>query len=544
MWPRPVFLFLNLACLFWIALQAFFLVRSCRLPICQAIQSHLDGDREDGVGARNEAVAALSQANVGTSGGNHSLGRNASTRRQGPARSPRFLAREVAETAGCEARARWLAAAERNRRGPPRISELPRGLPFHCFTAQRICLHNNELVAMPSQNVELLNQSSTLPDMSDLAVFGKIQIPSQLPGYWDIIPGVTSVVSPTPVRPVARFFETAPLDQARMLDITPILVYTSYPFNFGDSMGPYFMHSWVQALEKHEELRRLPVIMALPHGFALPPYFRLAENLGPPIEAFGTVARECPAGPLCFKTLIGCGGIMKRPWWKNIADDKGAAWRRFRATTVRNLCASIAGIGGGSQTQTAAGAPGKRKKLVVGFTWRDSGRNILNVGSMMDSCANHNPRQAGLDLECRIVKLGDVMQDVCIMQELDVLVGLHGAQLLTGLFMRPGSSLVEVRAKGFYSVDSSGRQLQIDSWMNAIRHKFMMTNNTWHWLYGVETGHVYPIPRPPNILGLPARDANVELSWSRLLCMLELIASVADREAYDRLCPFVNVGCL
>ena len=58
-------------------------------------------------------------------------------------------------------------------------------------------------------------------------------------------------------------------------------------------------------------------------------------------------------------------------------------------------------------------------------------------------------------MNCSAVRFSDVRKDVCLMQDLDVVVGTHGAQLANGLFLPPRTSVVEIRAWGWFDVPAS-----------------------------------------------------------------------------------------
>ena len=81
----------------------------------------------------------------------------------------------------------------------------------------------------------------------------------------------------------------------------------------------------------------------------------------------------------------------------------------------------------------------KRKKTIVVFS-RSQTRKILNMGPLMFKLTTHFklPVQK-LDLEV------DSMEDIVrVMSTAYIVIGVHGAHLVTGIFMPPGSILVEI----------------------------------------------------------------------------------------------------
>ena len=138
----------------------------------------------------------------------------------------------------------------------------------------------------------------------------------------------------------------------------------------------------------------------------------------------------------------------------------------------------------------------KVRELTVLFAKRHSwhGRHILNQRELIDSCAARNPTDVRLRCMEFSFNRGSLVETAWLMRSVDVLVGMHGGDLINAMHMRPGCVLIEVVNHGFH--------LAADSWLNQ------------YWL------HTSPILRHVRIVLPPPKGASegsitpVDVAWN------------------------------
>jgi len=417
--------------------------------------------------------------------------------------------------------------------------------PFACTEARKVCFIENEIVALePAETARVnadkpqwVNESGAsfwhLPDEHPLSWFASQSVIFNLPGYFDGLEDVQRTDRPTKVRPASRTMEVASIWDVPLLNVTPVVAYPTWPFNFGDTMGKQFFHGYVDWASKHPEMYNLPLAIALPHDLLLPSFWRLLEGVGVGVESFSVLSATPDDKPLCFNKIIGCSHFGPDDSWRAaMSEDSPKAWEQFRKTVVDSMCPSRRA----SQSEWA-----REKQVVVGLVQRTTGRRLRNLEDLLKQCRALGTL-GGKQIECRKVEFSDILKDLCSLQELDVIVGTHGAQLANALFMRLGSNVIEVRANGWYDVDIEDRLKDPDSWSSAIAQSFWFTNNTRYWWYGAEANDSFPDSRSK----VPGRDSDVVMQWPTLACMLKKVMLLrADHDAYaDSGLPMVrNAGC-
>jgi len=445
-----------------------------------------------------------------------------------------------------EARRRWLGSAS-----PESALQVPpiNQWPFSCTEAHKVCFVENELVALePSGSASnrdsmprsWANESGAsfldVPDTNPLKWFEQQRLAYNIPGYWDGITGAQLLETATYARAAARSLETADVWNAAMLNITPVVVYTDWPFNFGDIMGRQFFHPYLDWLAKHSQLYGLPLAVALPHGLLLPTFWRLIGNLGLGVESFSVLSENRGDAPLCFNRIIGCAKFAPEGWRSLITTDNGAAWKAFHKAVITQRCPALKAASAASEI---AATSSTSQRLVVGFVQRSKGRQILNTEDLLRRC-HKAELLSGQQLDCRSVSFSDVLTDVCDLQELDVLIGTHGAQISNSLLMRPGSSLIEVRAFDWYAADTNGVLSNPDAWSSTIAQSLWLTNTTFYWWYGADKNNSFP----DNKSSVPGRDSDVILSWPVIACMLERVAVMNSAKYTESDVPLTqNAGC-
>jgi len=303
--------------------------------------------------------------------------------------------------------------------------------------------------------------------------------------------------------------------------VTPVIIFPIWPFNLAETMGTNFMSKWVHWTSAHPQVRRLPLAVAVPHHLRLPPHWKLVEDLGQPVETFSQLSQPCAAGPVCFERVIGCRmaeGVART------TTNASKAWEDFRSSVVSKRCPE-----GQGKRRAANGT------IVVAFTIRGHSRNIRNLDSLLEACRGLG-LLAGRPVECKSVKFKNILEDVCAVQDIDIMVGIHGAQLMNALLMRPGSSLLEIRANLWWEADEHGVLTNPSSWPNTLAQELWLTNNTRYFFYGALQNESFPYKQS----AVPGRDSDVEVSWPLLQCMLQRIATAGDQGGHP---VRLNAGC-
>jgi len=436
------------------------------------------------------------------------------------------------ESADCARQRRWTSQAlKAHAKSTPPLS-LFKGFKG-CVEVSDVCFRNGELVyrgGRPSAITSLKPPQPTL----DLQWFGFNDL-LNMPGYHDgggqyVQHGAPSlgyrIVSPTMDEDLMR---------AEMSDVVPVILKgKGWPFTIGEV---YFriLAPWLSFAFNQRSVRHLPVVVPVPHRFELPDFYRILEPWVPSVESFETLGQRCNSGPLCFKRVIGCHpgtDYRLNSHWHLGA----ASWAKVVNGIVEHYCGA------------ALARPLQRTGLTVAFAMRggrsaqyNGYRQLLNVDELLSACANVTI--LGSRVTCRTIDFKSLTEDVCVMQEIDVMVSPTGSQIINSFFMRPGSSVIEIRPPRWYNqpLDSRGNYVLPDppSWVLAFHHIAWLANYTFYWWYGLNDARLYSQPPGTRI----SRDMNVRLRWPVLACMLKKILRVGgNQQAYEKFNAYSNFG--
>jgi len=383
---------------------------------------------------------------------------------------------------------------------------------------------------------------SAPPDISQLAWFQDQEVRFDLPGFNDFVPGVLSAMKPIGVRALARNLEVQPLGRSPLLNVTPLILFSIWPYNMAETFLRVIV-PWVHWLATNPDMERRPLVLAAPHGLELPSFWRLLENMGVAVETFAALSAPTQGTqPFCFEEVIGCKVDTRSPSELDYrATDEGVAWESFRRVTVAHHCPGLAGTAQ-AQAQVLQGpeAALEKEPLVVAFADRSTPRRIRNLDQLLAEC-----RQAttpgGRPISCRKIHFKDVAQDVCKLQDIDVLVGTHGAHLSNALLMRPGTSLIELRASQWIDpIDQHGRIIDVQNWDHFFAALLWMTNSTRYWMYKAPDEDSFAYPGSP----YPGRDSDVNARWAWLRCMLGKVEQARGNAAFHAsLTTTMGAGC-
>lgn len=111
---------------------------------------------------------------------------------------------------------------------------------------------------------------------------------------------------------------------------------------------------------------------------------------------------------------------------------------------------------GGSSSSSG----GERVVRVVFHKRSTPDRQLLNAAELVEQCNSWRHTTAAgrrLRATCREVEMGDLQTGIAAAQEADIFVGIHGANMMNGWLMRPGSSMIELQPFGF---DAGAAHLQ------------------------------------------------------------------------------------
>merc|ERR1711908_16672 len=99
--------------------------------------------------------------------------------------------------------------------------------------------------------------------------------------------------------------------------------------------------------------------------------------------------------------------------------------------------------------------------------------------------------------------------------------------------MRPGTSLIEIRAYGWWGSGPKGfPNADMNFWGNFYMARLWYTNSTFYWWYGAnDTDSWYndeelSALKNQLIKGMVARDKDVRVYWDRLKCTLATVIGI------------------
>ncbi|KAG2485635.1 hypothetical protein HYH03_015695 [Edaphochlamys debaryana] len=259
---------------------------------------------------------------------------------------------------------------------------------------------------------------------------------------------------------------------------TPLLFYHHFPFNVAEVYrfavnNIYFMQQHLKFFDEH-----ITLVPANPYMSRIPPYtqFWLQPFSKYQVTDLGSLSqRREPGSPSnstgegqavrCFSKFIMCKITLKKPTGAYFEAGQFVAeyYAKKAAPLQDEFTARLAPLLSPEELHDA----GVMKVVfaVRSISHKDIGRMLLNEDELIDRC---NKQEAALpddpnftiyrSMRCiRHVFGVDNLYDMWLVRHMDVLVGLHGSALTNAMFMRKGSSLIELRPFQF-----SGRE----SWPN------------------------------------------------------------------------------
>ena len=219
-------------------------------------------------------------------------------------------------------------------------------------------------------------------------------------------------------------------------------------------------------------------------------------------------ASECPP-PRCFEKMLVCkfrdvydGEPPIAPW--------SAARRIVQSLDPRPPPPSV------PEDNAAGGGSLRAPPFVVLFASRGHAKNgarmLRNEAELLRACQNWRPppgcvrsgsssesqASPAISCEARVFGKRGFRSDVLAVQKADVLIGTHGAALVHAIFMRKGSSLIEIRPYGFDG-----------SWPDQYHYSMARRQNATHAFVIRTTDRTLCEPIPlANVTAWDARPLN------------------------------------
>eukprot|EP00198_Chlamydomonas_reinhardtii_P005323 XP_001694659.1 predicted protein [Chlamydomonas reinhardtii] len=337
---------------------------------------------------------------------------------------------------------------------------------------------------------------------------------------------------------------------------TPLLFYHHFPFNVAEVYrfavnNIYFMQQKLKFFDQH-----ITLVPGNPPMSRVPPYtsFWLQPFSTHAVTSLGrlsqrrepdqAVARSDATGEgtavRCFKRFVMCKITLKKPTGAYFEAGQFVAEHYMKQVEEERRGANYS-------ARLAAALPGGAKQLadptvlkvvfaVRSKSHKDVGRVLLNEDELIDRCNAQevklpNPGSAAGgsgngsstdvysifgSMACiRHIFGVDNLYDMWLVRQMDVLVGVHGSALTNAMFMRPGSSLIELRPFGF-----SGRE----SWPNIYMKSQTRRMDVFWFGIDVMSANLSSPGEFENDMqdiytrakGCIARDRNVAVPWAAM----------------------------
>ncbi|GIM05513.1 hypothetical protein Vretimale_9958, partial [Volvox reticuliferus] len=335
---------------------------------------------------------------------------------------------------------------------------------------------------------------------------------------------------------------------------TPLHFFHHFPFNVAEVYrfavnNIYFMQQRLHFFDDHITLvPGNPPMSAVPSftRFWLQPFSKYA------VTSMGALSQRWPAGSppppsaatgegeavRCFSRFIMCKITLKKPtaaffeagqFVANYYADKA---QPFTANYTQRLTAEV------PLEDQQDDAVLKVVFAVRSKSHKDIGRMLLNEDELIERCNRQEltfPTDPTVSIFRRVrcfrhIFGVDNLYDMWLVRHADVLVGVHGSALTNAMFMRQGSSVIELRPYGF-----SGRE----SWPN-IYMKSQTRNMEVFW-FGIDVMNAslsspgdFEADMQPiytRAKGCLARDRNLIVPWKAMAHQLLNIA-VASRNIW------------
>ncbi|KAG2424444.1 hypothetical protein HXX76_014497 [Chlamydomonas incerta] len=426
---------------------------------------------------------------------------------------------------------------------------------YSCVVWKKVCVDQNVIVSY-DPDTHPKHSMGTLPYLNISEIM--YNLPSKF-GIGDRYRKGSALRFPALyVRPSNDMEEEAELqgDPTFSVCTMPMLLYAHYPFNAAETYR-YIFEKLVTLQLAGFFNKHLTLVPGVPPGTRVPSYtkFWYGSLTDKAVVSLSELsARKPTTAPSnatwegrhvrCFETMLGCRVRYDRYGLKfyraaqYVVDHYKPQYLSQSAAFEQRLFAA-----------RGVSIPEDPSVLKLVFISRNDdqsavGRTILNEQELVAACnaapaADLPPPAWGSPYKkffCFAHTFGESqLMDVWVMRRVDAILGMHGAGLTNGLYMKPGGAIIEVRPFGF-----SGRE----SWANRYARFKASTpaEAPWpiHW-YGIDTFNASlsepgmfekeDKPHFSKFRVIKARDRHVRITWPSMRHQLLTVALSARTHA-------------
>eukprot|EP00927_Polykrikos_kofoidii_P078144 TRINITY_DN75001_c0_g1_i1.p1 TRINITY_DN75001_c0_g1~~TRINITY_DN75001_c0_g1_i1.p1 ORF type:complete len:546 (+),score=49.09 TRINITY_DN75001_c0_g1_i1:25-1638(+) len=403
----------------------------------------------------------------------------------------------------CERRKRWFANA------PANVSDgtnHPLQSFFKkCARIQNVCLnHDSSLVIMSEHNM-----TTSPKDILHKYVQGDIDFKQilNLPGYHDSMPEAQYQWPTSRIRPAS---DLDPPEMksgwSRHTSHVPVLYFPQWFNNIGENIAT----GALLALAVH--LVDLPkkdqsLIIGAPQSMLMPRHWKLLDRLVYSVRGLSESCLHCDDQPApCFDHMFVCGPDSFPP---NDA---------YRFDFLRG--AGLKAVGQALTSMVGASCDSNRKIVSqtdnvfrVWFDERRKDRRILNLDELVMECSRWVP--AGfIRSECHRKAISSSFDAACELNGYNALVGIHGAGIANGLFVKKASgAIIEVTTHGWGPPGGP-------AWGGTLYHKLFRNTPVRYFWYDAPLNDTTPgeienchVQGKCKQQGIPLRDRNIKVHW-------------------------------
>ena len=449
----------------------------------------------------------------------------------------------------------------------------------HCMVLEDVCIDQGQIILYnqnPGQRLPEFNVNyHPTGFQTDENPIVMMDFPSRVPGLLH-----SMMAQRTSFRWATRNEMTEDLINPRFSNCTvPVVFYLAFPNNPGEVFEKLHVLLWA-ATQRDAWDPRYQMIFST-SGIQLSSFLRLVASVHSKFRATTLSEASARHSPnltsessaegrhvRCFKSLAMCrlpsewnwmgrldlntgiwpSGMNKgfqRPNWEaahallDFYKDK----KRLKASQVDAKWTSLPKQVNQTSLRAARSSPGyltgRRLRVVVARRPNSPRRNILNADQVIDWCNSGwkpsvvNTTDPVVGAMCVWYDFENLFVSMSMMEQTDVLIGVHGAALINSLFMPLGSSLIEVKPLQFVGL-----------WPNHyLRRMLTLTDHNssvfWYSINVVNASNSAPGMDEVLHLGenyMYGRDRHVRLETKALATLMDRIATVdGDGKRYKAL---------
>ncbi|KAK9811469.1 hypothetical protein WJX72_004449 [[Myrmecia] bisecta] len=272
-----------------------------------------------------------------------------------------------------------------------------------------------------------------------------------IPGYADNFVG-TKTKTPWPQFRANSSADPPDIAAPRFsASIVPLIWWPIWAENYGEvvlqSLAP------LHAMQADGLVDRNVTLVPVLNGFRLPDYFQwlLQPFTNNRIETFEDLSSREHMHAVdrtrCFHTVLFCKTLNLF----NYRDEGLGKTHWYQALKPGSLGQELV-----KYYRPLMKVPIKDPTIIkVAIVLRVEKRRLLNMDELVQACNAFQPADASSSMDCFVYDFDSpgvsFLQHLEQLQMFDIMIGVHGAALANGIFMRPGTAVVEVRPCQFDS---------------------------------------------------------------------------------------------